>query len=163
MTKITDIAPIYETPHGKLWALDYVSPPVGSSLNVTQLRGWVVHAPWAHPLWEYYFVSLIHLRSVAGVQDATKYAPDATHEIGVFAVDPNKIPESGETPNYLSPPNFIGQFGRSSDEIAIEYALSCLHEVCDGALSPDTDFRREWESRFPYLAPRVVPMTGSVH
>ncbi len=74
--------------------------------------------------------------------------PGATHEMFLFALDPDHVPEIDKRLHLLTPANFGGQWIAGSDNAAVEYIKSIVSEVCDGALSPDTDFRSMWVERF---------------
>lgn len=109
---------------------------------------WIVAAAWAHPLWSHYAVLGIALRDVPGVPKAKINLQGATHEVMVYALDPDFRPAVDEMPHYLTPVNFVGQFVAADDQSAAERIRQAVQEVADGTLSPDTDFRRQWVQRF---------------
>lgn len=114
------------------------------------LMGWVVFAPWAHAFWHYYFIYLVHLRPLPGVPEPKLLAEGMTHEIGVLAMDPHKVPDLvNPLAQRLSPANFVGQFKASTDIDAIAKAERCVKDILDLELSPDTDARWQWQQRFP--------------
>lgn len=157
MTKITDYIPEIISRYGRVWVLT-----IPETLRMAQIKAWVASVPSAHPVWSMYYFSLIHLRPHEGSPDAVKYSPSATHELSVLAIKPNVPVMQGEVPSFLMPPNFIGQFAADSDTDAIEWVMRCLHEVCDGALSPDKDFRRDWIDRFPYTQNMLQTLGGVI-
>jgi hypothetical protein len=157
--KISDTIPVIKSQFGAVWDFEFPEDLVPRSL--AWLHSWALSAPWAHPIWKYYYVTLIHLRPVKGLPNAVKHDVQATHEIMVYALDPAHPVMQGVIPLALTPPNFCGQFEAESDAAAVEYVKLCLYEVCDGALSPDTDFRRDWVQRFPFIAEKLL--VGSVH
>ena len=119
------------------------------------LESWIVEAPYAHPVWSQYGLSVIHLRDLPGVPPAERYGPATTHEVVVFALDPAHLrsPEAEEQADPLRPllpVNFFGQFRAESDEVAVAKLRETVHLVVDGHLSPDTDFRDAWKERFPF-------------
>ncbi len=48
----------------------------------------------------------------------------------------------------MSPGNFASQFVEISDELARERVKAAVQKVCDGQLSPDTDFTSQWIKLF---------------
>lgn len=152
MKKITEYIPEIISRYGRVWVLTHPGDPRA------QIGSWIVEAKWAHPVWSMYVISLIHLRPLNGVA-AVKYSAAATHEVMVFALDPDHPVNQGELPHVLAPPNFCGQFVADSDAAAVERVTDCLFEICDGALSPDTDFHRDWVDRFP-IQPYHLDVTG---
>lgn len=119
---------------------------------------WLVEAPWAHPIWHSYSIVCIHLRPIANNPDLKFYLDGATHEIWVLALDPlsgkrqrllDYATWSVEgSPPSLSPPNFASQFIEISDELAIDRVARAVEMVCDGELSPDTDYIHNWAALF---------------
>jgi hypothetical protein len=70
---------------------------------------WIVEAPWAHLIWHSYAVILVHLRPMPDVRPIKFYLAAATHEIWLYALDPNQprqpMIEFGQ-PKWLTPMNF---------------------------------------------------------
>ena len=117
------------------------------------LATWIVHAPWAHPIWSQYAVTLIHLRDIQGVKPAHKYDPRATHEVQVWALDPEARLRPGDPPKprmLLTPQNFVGQWNAQDDECAKTHIENVVRAIVNGRLSPDTDFRAAWKRLFPF-------------
>src|SRR5689334_7548154 len=86
---------------------------------------WLLHAPGAHPLWQFYLVGLISLRDVPGLEPAKKRHPSMTHELHVVALDPDHNqaydPSDFDTcssPRWLHPLNLAEQFEIGSDRDA---------------------------------------------
>jgi len=81
---------------------------------------WIVEAPWAHPAWHSYAISLLHLRPIG--LETKFYLAGATHEIWVQALHPDHPREpaiAGSGPWLpLSPNNFSAQFIEPSDAAA---------------------------------------------
>lgn len=109
---------------------------------------WIVRAPYAHPLWSHYVVMCIALRDVPGVPKATIHLEGATHEVMVFALDPDTRPALNDYPRMLQPINFTGQFIEADDLAAAARVQQAVQDVIDGTLNPDTDYRRHWVERF---------------
>jgi hypothetical protein len=114
---------------------------------------WVVEAPWAHPVWHSYLLVLIHLRPIPGMPPPKMYLQDATHEMWLYALDPDKsrreiIESANMSGSLLQPMNFGAQFIELSDELASERIRRTVQDICDRKLSPDTDYRRDWQKLF---------------
>lgn len=109
---------------------------------------WIASAAYAHPLWSHYVVMCIALRDVAGVPKAKVNLEGATHEIMVFALDPDRKPAVDDMPRTLQPANFVGQFIEADDLSAAARVQQAVQDVIDGSLNPDTDARRMWVDRF---------------
>lgn len=113
---------------------------------------WIVYAPWSHPIWPYVCVIGLHLRHIDGMPDATIHLRGATHEIMVWAMDPDKYPPhldgAGPKGRFLHPCNFAGQFIEPSDDAARNRIETVVREICMGTLNPDTDGVQQWIARF---------------
>lgn len=108
-------------------------------------RTWIIQAKWAHPLWHSYAVLLYDL-TTPGQSEPVIYLDGATHEVMVFAMDPD---HPAEPPlKFLRPANHGYQFIAASDEAAVERVVALLEEIDGRKLSPDTDFRYMWDDRF---------------
>lgn len=141
-----------EGPHGRAWRCSLSA--IRESLKLSSDEDatvcvWVVDAPWAHPLWRTYVIAAIHLRPTRLLPNPKVNLEGATHEVIVYALDPGREPDllnPGST--RLNPANFAGQWLAASDVEAEHKVASCVEEIVHGALSPDTDFIREWVRRF---------------
>lgn len=142
--------------YGKAWKcdLDEARRIMGKNpSDDATLIHWLVEAPWAHPAWHSYSLVLIHLRPMDDSRETKFYLPCASHELWVYAVNPDAnrqemITEGFVEGMWLSPKNFAAQIVELNDEDALERIESTVHEICDGILSPDTDFIRDWISRY---------------
>lgn len=146
--------PVVQGPHGRAWLCDRSAGLRKLKIDPSQdasLDHWIVEARWAHPAWHSYSILLLHLREMPGEKKgATKfYIPDATHELFVYVLDPTldrrpllatAIPER----HWLEPINFAAQFIEITDDLARERVRNTVQMICDGKLSPDTDFTRDW-------------------
>lgn len=160
MDKITDQAAIVGR-GARAWLidLDAARKRRGAPPNTdATIVHWVIEAPWAHPLWHSYSIVCIHLRPLASHPEIKFYLDGATHEMWVLALHPRsgsrqKLLEyatfgvEGSTPS-LTPANFAAQFIEISDELAIDRVARAVEMVCDGELSPDTDYFRSWAELF---------------
>lgn len=109
---------------------------------------WIASAAYAHPLWSHYVVMCIALRDVPGLPPAHVNLAGATHEVMVYAMNPDYAPAVDEFPKLLHPCNFTGQFIEPDDMAAAARVQQAVQDVIDGVLNPDTDFRRMWVERF---------------
>lgn len=112
------------------------------------LPSWIASASYAHPLWSHYAILCVALRDVPGVPKAIVHLPGATHEVLVFALDPDTKPAVDDMPRALQPINFSGQFVEADDMAAAARVQQAVQDVIDGTLNPDSDFRRQWVERF---------------
>jgi hypothetical protein len=112
---------------------------------------WLVDVPWAHPVWRQYAFFLHDLTSDLG-RPPLLYAEGVTHELVVFAVDPTKrqITDLRHRPDawLLQPPNHAYQFAAANDAEAEARIATLVRRVEQRTLSPDTDFRPEWDRLF---------------
>lgn len=112
--------------------------------------GWLVLAPFVHPVWDQYLFQLIHLREIDGMKPAVITLPDATHELYVWAIDPSKPVGSDAKEDaqlaLLQPLNQLVQFIAPSDEAAKRRCLDAVLAVIAGRLSCDDDFRTAFET-----------------
>jgi len=135
----------------RVWLTDHTivnsHPFRGNSI----VAAWLVEAPWAHPIWHSYIISVIHLRPGPGCPPATIVLADATHEIAVYALDPaagrQQMLDTGLF-KILHPVNFVAQMKEESDAAALERAQAAVDLIVAGWLSPDTDFTRDWITLF---------------
>lgn len=113
------------------------------------LSAWVIYAPRAHPLWAYYALAVIHLRPIPGAPEVEILRPDATHQVMLVALSPDRSP-SVENPfsTQMHPMNFAAQWNAASDIDAEQKIESCVEEIIAGQLSPDADYTRQWIARF---------------
>lgn len=113
------------------------------------LDRWFIHAPGAHPLWDWHTLSGCALRDHPGLPPAKLARPDMTHEIGIEAIDPRwevvVDPDDAERcgRHLLLPPNVIHQLSGLTDETATELQFLLVRAIVTGLTSPDEDFRAQ--------------------
>lgn len=112
-------------------------PPVADRPNpdtAACIGRWNLTLPGQHPLWDRYTLAICHLRNLPEISAAKMESPDKTHEICVFAVDP-QFPETdfqaGAT-GWLEPVNHVVQFTAPSDEKAHAVAAAMVKRLVDG-------------------------------
>jgi hypothetical protein len=128
-------------PINAYWACDI---PEG----VPNIAFWLLHSPKTHAVWDYWMVSLIHLRDVPGVPAAVKQDPSHTHELLIFALQRGSLPPNPAEPQgfeALTPPDLVQGFVAASDAEAVSILERMLERFIDGHLPPDVDFARLWK------------------
>jgi hypothetical protein len=149
-TQITD-PPMFRGPGGAAWRVELPAP------GARQKRDWdgtlgifLVHAPKAHPLWDHYALTMIHLRDIEGVKPPMIRVPGATHEFMIASLNPEQpLPSTrwheGWHANWLTPIDVIEQFKASSDAVADRVLELAVEIIVDGRASPDQDWRPWWK------------------
>ena len=112
------------------------------------LAHWLVNVKGAHPFWEHWYVALIHLRDLPGVDPAKKRYPEAEYEFIIASISPEEAPEpdpdqKGSYP-LMTPIDVVEQFHGVSDRDAIRIAQAGIQAMMQGRISPDQDFRSMW-------------------
>lgn len=157
MIEVSTATPDYIGVAGKVWKTDLQAitkfhADKGNANVVAdnaQLAGWIVFAPWAHPLWHSYAIAVCHLRDVPGqTRPAVIRREGATHEFMVYALDPDQPRTIDEPAHLLHPGNFVAQLVGMTDEDAVTFVRAICVEIADGRLNPDTDARSHWIERF---------------
>lgn len=154
------MTPTFASAVGRAWRLDHRTIIKEMGLDPDQdgtVGAWVVHAPNSHPIWPWYRVVLVHLRSTPNLPEPKIRKPGATHEFIIEALNPDHTPKGyDDWPSdtkfpeyYLSPPNFVAQLVCESDMAARgEVEERVVGRIVDGVLDPDTDYIRIWIAHF---------------
>lgn len=156
--------------HGRAWKFDIAAfarrHPAGPPLELT-VASWIMHAPYAHPMWHSYMIGAVSLRDMPGAPPPRIHLRGATHEVMVYALNPDHKRALDDVQHLLQPSNFHGQWRAESDAAAARFIEETVQLVIDGHLSPDTDFRRHWIARFsasnmkgPDIPPGLVVVGG---
>jgi hypothetical protein len=147
-------APTLVGTHGRAWKRDNAAARARYNVaeqDDAQISMWIVEAPAAHPFWHSYMVSLVHLRPMPDGRETILYHPDASHELVIFALDPEQPRQpsiDGAFPNLLHPANFAAQLIMASDEEAASRIEGAVSLILSGELSPDTDHLSKWRALF---------------
>ena len=114
------------------------------------LAMFAIKVPWANMLWQWYFVHIAHLRGVQGFPKPIFTLPGATHEVVIYALNPEYDFNARRNPgeSLLHPVNFVGQIIRATDAEAVAEVVRAVQDCVDGNLSPDTDYTQHWIARF---------------
>lgn len=113
------------------------------------LGGWIVDGPF-HPAWHQWFLGMVHLRPMEGVDDAKKHYPEAEYEFMIWSIDPGdpfteEHDTTGSSVRLLRPADVIRQFHGPNDEQAAHMLDWAVEEIVAGRASPDSDYRSWWE------------------
>ena len=140
--------PELDSPTTRAWRYDIAALAAKNDHPTAGVSSWLIEAKWAHPIWHSYALHCYHLRDVPSLGHPVIYLPGATHELILFALDPDKPRDLADFPAHLHPPNFAAQFVAEDDEAAALLVAAAVDEIVEGKLSPATDFRRQWVERF---------------
>jgi hypothetical protein len=112
------------------------------------VASWFLDCPGQSPAWQHYHLGIVHLRQLYGVEQARVTVPGATHEVILFALDPDASPRADdvETWRTLRPINLAEQIQLPSDEAAAQLLRRAAEDVMAGRL---------WAE--PLLAGQVEP------
>ena len=139
--------PDIEGPYGRAWFMPYKDPEVPD--HQACLGSWLLNVPGAHPFWEYWLVTIIHLRDIPGSRPAIKHYAEAEYEFGINSINPEECPAPDpdnvrEGYPLLQPSDVVEQFHGISDRDALRVAEAGVRAMVHGRISPDQDFRSMW-------------------
>lgn len=131
---------------GQAWTLPVdpsmiVAPEQAATLALVFLA-----LPPVHPLWPRYLLCGIHLRDVEGQsKPPTKRSPNATHELMLIALNPEKGEYTPENVSekllaggcYLTPLNIVEQVEDLTDEQFRQLVPLIARALCDGFLAAE--------------------------
>jgi hypothetical protein len=131
-------------PRGRAWRLPPPTTPGAAGVAL-----YLLNCPQAHSFWQWWTLSVIHLREQEGAPPPYRSYPKATHELLVLTVDPDRLPapdpDTFAVPfPHLTPPDVETQFHVGDDDAAAAIAQGCVEACLMGHLSPDSDYRRLW-------------------
>ena len=143
---------------GRAWVVDLVAArrklPIGAPSDATVVHV-VLEAPWSSEIVHSYSVMCVHLRPrlLDLVRPVVRYLEGATHEVSLFALNPetDRLPmltEPTDPRAWLSPVVFAAQIIASSDEAATARVMHAVELVCAGSLSPHPTHARSWAQLF---------------
>lgn len=135
---------------GKGWKCGLI-PSDDVSLDSQQgsLGTWLFHCPHQAAFWEWYIAGAVHLRPIQGSsREAHLRFPTASHEIFIFAIDPAVGPltpenfldkcsdyhETHKNGPYLTPSNYVHQWGGISDKEAVQLLDAMAVAIVKGML-----------------------------
>lgn len=117
--------------------------------HVASLSIWIIFVPGQSPAWGHYVLCGVHLREIEGVRPPVKRFPDATHEVMLFALDPelgNDLrPENfferkeayfkntGRS-GFLDPCNYVGQVRQATDATFTRIVDMMAESIVNGVL-----------------------------
>jgi hypothetical protein len=148
-TQIT-APPAFEGLAGKAWRIELPPPGQRERPDYDGTVGiYLVHARDAHPVWDHWMVSVIHLRPIPGCKAPTVRLAGATHEFVIAALDPGSplpalVADVDWAPRLLRPIDVVEQFIAASDVVADQILELSVRAIVDGRGSPDQDWRPWW-------------------
>ena len=112
---------------------------------------WIVHAPWAHPVWSDYALLLVDL--TAPLDEPTFiYLEGATHELMAIALDPDDpvdwSSDAWPEPTPVEPANHMYQFAAASNDAARRRIGDLARAIAEKRLSPDAGAIDAWDRIF---------------
>jgi hypothetical protein len=143
------IEPAIATVHARAWLADLSRWTPGSKGAAVAV--WLIEAPWAHPFWHSYRLTLVHLRSEPGFPEPLIHVRGATHEMVLAALSPDFPREPvvrGDGAHPLTPVNFAAQMVCAEDAEATGLVAKAVAMICERRLNPDTDFIAQWVALF---------------
>lgn len=150
-TQIT-APPDLSGPFGKAWRV--TMPPLGQRRKPdfdATVDMFLVQRRAAHPVWDHWLVSLVHLRPMAGVRPAHVTVAGATHELMIVALNPEfQLPPLDcrsplWAPKYLTPIDVTEQFPCPDDAFAQHFLELSVTAIVNGYISPDEAARALWK------------------
>lgn len=149
--QLPDTPPDMTGQHGAAWRVNLAAViakyPAGPPMELTPCA-WVVHAPYAHPIWHSYAIACVALRHHERAPVPRICLEGATHQIMVWALDPEHPVTVDDRPRLLTPLNFGAQFIAESDVAAVKRIDETVRDVIEANLNPDTDAVQQWFARF---------------
>jgi hypothetical protein len=132
---------------GRAWNLSGTSAKTPA--QTASIAGWLVNVRGAHPMWEWWMVSVVHLRPIEGAPPAQKKYPTAEYEFMIFSINPEKCPEpdpakADDGYPHLVPIDVVEQFHGVSDKQAARICEDAVRAIVRGLISPDQDYRSAW-------------------
>lgn len=129
--------PDFETKQTAGWELPIGGATVGS---------WLLHVPRAHPVWDFYLLTGVHLRPAEGLPPPDKWEPGASHELLIAAINPDTDPRHTKPPfSLLQPFNYVAQVADASDADVYVLVRHMARAAVCGHASPDSDWRSWWD------------------
>lgn len=100
------------------------------------LSCWFLYCPGQSFFWSYYYLVVIHLRPIPGVEPPVIRVPHVTHEVGLYALSPDHHPSVTDPDTWvpLHPVNVAEQVQLTSDDSAREVLGLVARAVVDGRL-----------------------------
>ena len=97
---------------------------------------WFLDCPGQSPAWRHYVLFVIHLRPIEGARPPEIRVPHATHEVFLFALDPQSEPTPTDVKSwlFLRPHNVMEQIQLPNDEAASQLAEAAAKTVAAGVL-----------------------------
>lgn len=139
-----------EGPVGSAIEISYEpEPEVGDPPDSGLVASWVLHCPGQSLGWEYFCLSVVHLRDLPGMRPPVLTTPGASHEVILMALSPDDpVPPAGPV-KFLTPLNFVEQTYVSSDHDAHRLGEFLVKSMVAGQLwaePPLSGQKEPWSS-----------------
>lgn len=135
-------------PYGRAWLLKRQEE--ASLAQTACLASWLVNRREAHLLWQWWLVSVVHLRDIPGVPSANKRYPEAEYEFLIYAINPefcpDPVPDDPAGYPHLIPFDVIEQFHGITDQDVTRLCEGAVYAILAGQVSPDQDYRSIWKA-----------------
>lgn len=152
---------------------DPLEGPAGVAVEVTSehpatITSFFLHCPGQSPAWSDYCLAVVHLRPVEGVREPVINVPGATHEVLLFALDPdgkNGLALSTDPDSWgiLTPLNLVYQVHLDSDAAAREMLCMCAQAIVNGALWAEPPLSGQIEPWRTVLLQTSAHLRGEAH
>lgn len=148
--------------HG-FYALKHDLPALADRPNhdtVCALDRWILWLPGYHAMWSCYVLVACHLRNLPGVTPAVKHFPEATHEISLWANDPERVQVALEKGGFapLEPANYVKQIILRDDAACNRLAEDIAVEFINARLLPEPQGIRGAREMFDEFVDRLVAL-----
>lgn len=144
-------------------AIEIIFDKVDTIYAEAGVAAWLLHCPGQSAAWEYYCLSIVHLRPIKG-KKATKEFKKATHEIILYAISPDIIPCVANLPwIWLTPFNVVEQVELPDDESAKILAKLCVQAVLVNALPAEPMLAGAKEPWHTSLIKTSAHLRGEAH
>jgi hypothetical protein len=145
-------------------AREIIPIEAGTAAQSASLRGWLLTCPGQSAHWEYYLLSVIHLRPIPGTPPAHIRFPHCTHEVILFALDPRKGPRADRPDTWWSvTPSYVEeQVQLRDDENAIVLSRRAALKVVAGEL-PAVTTTKNAEPWVSTLLQMAAELRGEAH
>lgn len=132
---------------------------------VATVSQWFITCKGQSPMWEHYILGMVHLREIPGGAPAKINIPHATHEIILYALDPDKNPVANDHNTWrpLIPLNFTLQVELPSDSAAAYLTDQCARAVVNGQLWAEPPLAGQKEPWMTTVLQSAAHLRGEVH
>jgi hypothetical protein len=126
------------------------------------VAAWFLTCPGQSPAWSNFQLSAVHLRAEAGLPAPVVHVKNATHEVLLFALNPdaNPVRDDVETWQPMRPLNLAEQIQVPSDQAAAALLELTAQAVVDGLLWAEPPLSGQFEPWRSTLASTAAHFRG---